>query len=84
MRGLAIGRRPGQRQHVEIELAGRVLPAVLRKAALGLAVLRQRDDGEKEQEAQGNGGGLRHPANAMTKQIAKHWTPPSQGHRNKP
>src|ERR1700681_3173483 len=57
LRGLAIGRRPGQRQDIEIEPAGFALPAVLRK----------RDNGEKEEKANGDRDRFRRPTYTMTK-----------------
>ena len=67
LRRLAIGRRPRQRQHIEIEAAGLVLLAVLRRPVLAWIALGQRDDGEKEDETQGNSGGACRPFDAMTK-----------------
>src|SRR3972149_588680 len=82
LHGLAIRRRPGQRQHIETEAAGLVLPQilrrqvlrrqVLRRQVLSRLVLRERDDGEQEDETDGNRGGARRLLEAM----AKHGGPP--------
>src|SRR5665213_90666 len=80
MGGLAERRRPGQRQHIEIELTGRVLPAVLRRPFLLRPVLcrpllGERDDGENEKKTQGNGSGLHRLVDAMTEHLTPHLAP---------
>src|SRR6185437_3774705 len=61
MRRFAKRRRPGQRQDIEIKLAGRILPTVLLRSILG-----ERDDGENKKKAQGNGSSLRRLTDTTT------------------
>src|SRR5260221_12308559 len=56
LRGLAIRRRPRQRQNIEVELARFTLTTVLSEC----------DDGENKGEAESHGGNMRQPVNAMT------------------
>src|SRR6185437_5163064 len=71
MRRFAKRRRPGQRQDIEIKLAGRILPTVLlrsilRRPILLRSLLGERDDGENKKKAQGNGSSLRRLTDTTT------------------